>query len=92
MLVLCCHDACQLLTARPPPTRLEAKVKERTEADLRGLVVELVAVDQSGVDQLSSLEQPEVHKMWSIFSHQKLDLADIVIQVCAMSFASVQCG
>jgi hypothetical protein len=59
-------------------------VKERTEEDLRGLVVELVAVDESGKDQMSSLEKPELQKMWSIFSHQKLDLADIVTQVCAM--------
>jgi hypothetical protein len=68
----------------PPCPRLEAKVKERTEEDLRGLVVELVAVDESGKDQMSTLEKPELQKMWSTFSHQKLDLADIVTQVCAM--------
>jgi hypothetical protein len=49
--------------------------------DLRGLIIELVAVDESGTDQLSSLQQPEVQKLRSIFSHQKLDLADIVTKV-----------
>jgi hypothetical protein len=59
-------------------------VKERTEEDLRGLVVELVAVDESGRDQLSSLEQPEVQKLKSIFSHQNLDLADTITKVRTM--------
>jgi hypothetical protein len=59
-------------------------VNERTQEDLRGLVVELVAVDENGKDQLSSLEQPEVQKLKSIFSHQKLDLADTVTKVRLM--------
>jgi hypothetical protein len=59
-------------------------VKERTEEDLRGLVVELVAVDESGRDQLASLEQPEVQKLRSIFSHQNLDLADTITKVRTM--------
>jgi hypothetical protein len=60
---------------------LEAKVRERTMEDLRGLIIELVAVDEHGNDQLSSLQQPEVQKLRSIFSHQKLSLSDIVLKV-----------
>jgi hypothetical protein len=56
-------------------------VRARTVEDLRGLIIELVAVDASGKDQLSSLEQPEVQKLKSIFSHQNLDLTDIVTKV-----------
>jgi hypothetical protein len=66
------------------PFRLEADVKERTIEDLRGLIIELVAVDEKGKDQWSSLDQPELQKLRSIFSHQKLDLADVVTQVCTM--------
>ena len=56
-------------------------MKERTAEDLRGLIVELVAVDASGKDQLSALDQSEMQKLWSIFSHQKLDMRDIVAKV-----------
>jgi hypothetical protein len=56
-------------------------VTERTVEDLRGLIIELVAVDETGNDQLSLLEQPELQKLWRIFSHQKLDLGDIVTKV-----------
>jgi hypothetical protein len=68
----------------PYVARLEAKVTERTAEDLRGLITELVAVGDSGKDQLSSLQQPEMQKLWSIFSHQKLDLADIITKVPTM--------
>jgi hypothetical protein len=63
-------------------------VKERTEEDLWGLVVELVAVDEDGKDQMSFLEQPELQKMWKIFSHQKLNLANIVTKVGSMSLSA----
>jgi hypothetical protein len=56
-------------------------VRERTMEDLRGLIIELVAVDENGKDQLSSLQQPEVQKLRSIFSHQKLSLSDTVLKV-----------
>jgi hypothetical protein len=61
--------------------RLEAKVKERTMEDLRGLVTELVAVDENGRDQLSSLEQPEVQKLKSVFTHHRMDLGEVVTKV-----------
>jgi hypothetical protein len=64
-------------------------VNERTEEDLRGFVVELVAVDESGKDLMSSLDQPEVQKLRSIFSHQKLDLADTVTKVHTMPFSQL---
>jgi hypothetical protein len=68
----------------PCVARLEAKVTERTAEDLRGLITELVAVGDSGVDPLSTLQQPEMQKLWSIFSHQKLDLADIITKVATV--------
>jgi hypothetical protein len=58
-------------------------VRERTVEDLRGLIIELVAVDESGKDQLSCLQPPEVQKLKGIFSHQKLDLSDAVFKVPA---------
>jgi hypothetical protein len=73
------RDIAHLLVRNP--FRLEATVRERTMEDLRGLIVELVAVDESGKDQLSTLEQPEVQKLKSIFAHQKLDLSETVIKV-----------
>jgi hypothetical protein len=42
-------------------------VKERTAEDLRGLIIELVAVDESGKKLWASLKQPEVQKLRSIF-------------------------
>ena len=68
--------------------RLEAKVRERTMQDLRGLITELVAVDENGKDQLSALEQPEVLKLKSIFAHEELDLTEIASQVCSAILGS----
>jgi hypothetical protein len=68
--------------------RLEANVRQRTKDDLRGLIIELVAIDESGTDQWSSLEQPDLLKLRSIFSHQNLDLADTVTKVCTTSLAA----
>jgi hypothetical protein len=62
-------------------------VKERTREDLRGLITELVAVDENGRDQLSLLEQPDVQKLKSVFSHYSMDYGDTVDKVmrCALN-------
>jgi hypothetical protein len=56
-------------------------VRERTMEDLRGLIDELVAVDENGKDQLSALEPAEVLKLKTIFAHAQLDLTDIASKV-----------
>ena len=76
----------------PALCSLEAKVRERTMQDLRGLITELVAVDENGKDQLSTLDQPDVQKLKSIFAHAKLDLTDIASKVRSNTPSGPRCS